>query len=63
LSIFSKKISGQITHNRRIYEKEKAMDRTSLFRINDQVYQYYLQVMIMEEGRLAEAMLPSSGGF
>jgi hypothetical protein len=48
---------------RRAYEKERYMDRTSLFLINDKVYQYYLQVMIMEQGILAEAMLPSSGGF
>jgi hypothetical protein len=48
---------------KRIYEKERAMDRTSLFQVNDKVYQYYLQVMIMEQGRLAEVMLPSSGGF
>jgi hypothetical protein len=47
---------------RRAYEKERAMDRTSLFRLNDKVYQYYLQVMIMEQPDLAEVMLPSSGG-
>jgi hypothetical protein len=48
---------------RRIYEKERGMDRTSLLQVNDKVYQYYLQVMIMEQGRLAEVMLPSSGDF
>jgi hypothetical protein len=48
---------------KRIYEKERGMDRTSLFQLNDKVYQYYLQVMILEQGRLAEVMLPSSGGF
>jgi hypothetical protein len=46
---------------RRAYEKERTMDRTSLFRLNDKVYQYYLQVMIMEQPGLTEAMLPSSG--
>jgi hypothetical protein len=48
---------------RRACEKERAMDRTSWFRINDKVYQYYLHVMIMEQDSLAEVMLPSSGGF
>jgi hypothetical protein len=48
---------------KRTYDKKRAMDRTSLFQLNDKVYQYYLQVMIMEQGRLAEVMLPSSGGF
>ncbi|MDR2053181.1 MAG: hypothetical protein LBP80_07190 [Treponema sp.] len=48
---------------RRAHEKERSMDRTSWFRLNDQVYQYYLHVMIMEQGRLAEVMLPSSGDF
>jgi hypothetical protein len=47
----------------RACEKERVMDRTSWFRINDQVYQYYLHVMIMEQDSLAEFMLPSSGGF
>jgi DNA-binding PadR family transcriptional regulator len=48
---------------RRIYEKERGMDRTSLYQINDKAYQYYLQVMILEHGKLAEVMLPSSGDF
>ncbi|MDR0388082.1 MAG: hypothetical protein LBH57_08600 [Treponema sp.] len=48
---------------RRAYEQERTMDRTSMFHLNDKVYQYYLQVMILEQGRLAEVMLPSSGGF
>jgi hypothetical protein len=48
---------------RRIYEKERGMDRTSWFRLNDKAYQYYLQVMIIEHGKLAEVMLPSSEGF
>jgi hypothetical protein len=48
---------------RRVYEKEKTMDRTSMFQLSDQVYQYYLQVMIMERGGPAEAMLPSSEVF
>jgi hypothetical protein len=48
---------------RRIYEKERAMDRTSWFQLNDKAYQYYLHVMIMEQGSMAEAMLPSSGSF
>jgi hypothetical protein len=48
---------------KRAYEQEKTIDRTSLFQINNKVYQYYLQVMIMEQKDLAEIMLPSSGGF
>jgi hypothetical protein len=48
---------------RRIHEKERGMDRTSLLQVNDKAYQYYLQVMIMEQGRLAEVMLPSSEDF
>lgn len=48
---------------RRTYAQEKTMDQTSLFRINDEVSQYYLQVMIMEQDRPAEFMPPSSGGF
>jgi hypothetical protein len=60
LSLANLREQGCVT---RAYEKKRAMDRTSLFLINDKVYQYYLQVMIMEQGILAEAMLPSSGGF
>jgi hypothetical protein len=48
---------------RRTYEQKKTVDRTSHFQINNKVYQYYQQVMIMEQNSLAEIMLPSSGGF
>ena len=48
---------------RRTYEQERSMDRTSLFKINDKVYQYYLQIILVEQSNLAEIMLPSSGGF
>jgi hypothetical protein len=48
---------------RRAYEQERSMDRTSLFHINNKVYQYYLQIILTEQSSLAEFMLPSSGGF
>jgi hypothetical protein len=48
---------------RRAYEQERSMDRTSVFQINNKVYQYYLQIMLTEQSSLAEIMLPSSGGF
>jgi hypothetical protein len=47
----------------RAYEQEKTVDRTSLFRINSKVYQYYLQVIIADQNMFTEDMLPSSGGF
>jgi hypothetical protein len=47
----------------RAYEQERSMNRTSLFTINDKVYQYYLQIILVEQNSLAEIMLPSSGGF
>jgi hypothetical protein len=64
-----KQIRLSLTHLReqgcimRTYGKEKTIDRTSLFQINNKAYQYYLQVMRTEQGSLAEVMLPSSGGF
>ena len=48
---------------KRAYEQERSMDRTSLFHINNKVYQYYLQIILVEQNNLAEIMLPSSGGF
>jgi hypothetical protein len=48
---------------RRAYEQERTIDRTSRFHLNNNVYRYYLQVMIMEQKGLAEITLPSSGGF
>jgi hypothetical protein len=39
------------------------MDQTALFRLNDKAYQYYLQVILVEQDNLAEFMLPSSGAF
>jgi hypothetical protein len=44
----------------RISEKERTVDRTSRFQVNNQVYQYYLQIIIAEQYVLAEDMLPSS---
>jgi hypothetical protein len=48
---------------RRENTKARSMDQTSLFRLNDKVYQYYLQVMITEQSGMAEVMLPSSESF
>ena len=48
---------------RRSYEQDKTVDRTSLFQINNKVYQYYLEIILVEQGSLTEFALPSSGGF
>ncbi|MDR2019945.1 MAG: hypothetical protein LBQ14_04180 [Treponema sp.] len=48
---------------KRAYEKERTIDRTARFEINNKVYQYYLQVILTEQSSLSEIMLPSSGGF
>jgi hypothetical protein len=48
---------------RRAHEKERTIDRTSLFHINNKIYRYYLQIILTEQDNLTEFMLPSPGGF
>jgi DNA-binding transcriptional regulator PaaX len=42
---------------RRVYEKERTVDRTSHFQINSRVYQYYMQIITAEQYALTEDML------
>jgi hypothetical protein len=48
---------------KRSYEKDKTIDRTAMFQINSKVYQYYLEIILVEKDLLAEITLPSLGGF
>jgi hypothetical protein len=48
---------------KRAYQKEQTIDRTAQFEINNRVYQYYLQIILVEQDNLAEFMPPSSGAF